>query len=46
MHIPDGFLSIGVSVAMYVIAILFWMLAFKRAKQVIGDKHIPFLAVL
>ena len=46
MHIPDGFLSMSVSITMYIIAILFWFLAFGRAKKVIGDKHIPLLAVL
>lgn len=46
MHIPDGFLSIGVSAMMYVMVFLFWILAFGRAKKVVGEKHIPFLAVI
>ncbi len=46
MHIPDGFLSIEVSVAMWVIVVFFWIIAFKKAKKVTGDKHIPFLSVI
>ena len=46
MHIPDGFLSLEVSAAMYVVAAFFWVLAFRRAKKVVGDRHKPLLAVL
>ncbi|MFH1849820.1 MAG: energy-coupling factor ABC transporter permease [archaeon] len=46
MHIPDGFLGIGVSAAMYALAIAFWVPAFRRAGSVVGDRHVPFLAVL
>jgi cobalt/nickel transport system permease protein len=46
MHIPDGFLSLPVSIGMYVITIIFWIIAFKKAKEKIGEKHVPFLAVI
>ncbi|MCF7860709.1 energy-coupling factor ABC transporter permease [Candidatus Woesearchaeota archaeon] len=46
MHIPDGFLSLPVSIACLVIVILFWIIAFSRAKKVMGEKHVPLLAVI
>ncbi|MBN1157107.1 energy-coupling factor ABC transporter permease [Candidatus Woesearchaeota archaeon] len=46
MHIPDGFLSLPVSLILYAVVFVFWVLAFRKSRKVIGEKHVPFLAVL
>lgn len=46
MHIPDGFLSIEISAIMYVIVIIFWILAFSKSKKTLGSRQVPFLAVI
>lgn len=46
MHIPDGFLTYSVCVITYVGALIFWVFAFRRAKQVLSDKQVPLMATL
>lgn len=46
MHIPDGFLDLKICSITYIIAIIFWFFAFKRAKETLTDKQIPLMAVL
>lgn len=46
MHIPDGFLNLPVAVVTYLITIIFCVIAFKRARKIVDDKHVPMLAIL
>lgn len=46
MHIPDGFLDPLVCIIMYIITIIFWIFSFKKAKQILEDRHIPLMATL
>jgi len=46
VHIPDGFLDLKICSITYIIAIIFWFFAFKRAKETLTDKQIPLMAVL
>jgi len=46
MHIPDGFLNIEVALATYIAAALILVIALKRAKKIMGEKHVPLLSVL
>lgn len=46
MHIPDGFLSTPVWLAMWIITLLILALAFKKTNQRIGEKQVPLMGVL
>ncbi|MCS7116832.1 MAG: energy-coupling factor ABC transporter permease [Nitrososphaerota archaeon] len=46
MHIPDGFLDLHICAITYLATIVFWVFAFRRARQVIDEKHIPLMATL
>ncbi|MEM3736798.1 MAG: energy-coupling factor ABC transporter permease [Candidatus Bathyarchaeia archaeon] len=46
MHIPDGFLDPSTCAATYIATLPFWILAFRRAKNVLSDKQVPLLATL
>ena len=45
VHIPDGYLSPQTCVAMYVVAIPFWMMAAKKVKRELTTKTVPLLSV-
>ncbi|MEM1525324.1 MAG: energy-coupling factor ABC transporter permease [Nitrososphaerales archaeon] len=46
MHIPDGFLDLHICAITYLATIIFLVFAFKRAREVIDEKHIPLMATL
>jgi cobalt/nickel transport system permease protein len=46
MHIPDGFLDLWICALMYILAAIFWIFAFRRTREVLGDKQIPLMATL
>jgi len=46
MHIPDGFLTYSVCAITYIGALIFWVFAFRRAKQVLSDRQVPLMATL
>jgi len=46
MHIPDGFLSLPVSVVLWVISILVIAISLKRVNQDLDEKKIPLMGVL
>jgi cobalt/nickel transport system permease protein len=46
MHIPDGFLSVIVSILLWMISILAVSYALKRAGQDIGERQVPLMGVL
>jgi cobalt/nickel transport system permease protein len=46
MHIPDGFLSVPVSLACWAIALVAVAYALKRANQDLGEKQVPLMGVL
>lgn len=46
MHIPDGFLSVTVAVAMWLISALVIAYALKRANKDLGERQVPLMGVL
>lgn len=46
MHIPDGFLSIGVSIVMWVIALVFIAQALRKVNKTLGERQVPLMGVL
>lgn len=46
MHIPDGFLSIGVIVVCWVLAVVGIGLALWRTRQMLGERQVPVMGVL
>ncbi|HID17446.1 TPA: metal transporter [Candidatus Bathyarchaeota archaeon] len=46
MHIPDGFLDLRICLTTYGLTVLFWIFAFKKAKEMLTDKQVPLMAVL
>ena len=46
MHIPDGFLSVIVSVFLWIISIVMITIALRKVKNEIGDKEVPLMGVL
>jgi cobalt/nickel transport system permease protein len=44
MHIPDGFLTLYVSVPTFIITIIFWIISFKKIK--ITDQQVPIMGLL
>jgi len=46
MHIPDGFLSMAVSVVLWVAAIFFVWLALNRSRHALGERQVPLTGVL
>lgn len=45
MHIPDGFLDLSICAVTYLATLIFWIFAFRRAKHVLSDRHIPLMAI-
>ncbi len=46
MHIPDGFLDLTLTIAMFIIAALIWIPSFYKANKNISERNIPLMAVL
>ncbi len=46
MHIPDGFLSIPVSIVLWVVSIGFIGIALRKTSKQLGEKEIPLMGVL
>lgn len=46
MHIPDGFLSTPVAVALWVISVIVIAYALRRANKDLGEKQVPLMGVL
>ncbi|RCK73244.1 MAG: Substrate-specific component NikM of nickel ECF transporter [Anaerolineae bacterium] len=46
MHIPDGFLSTGVSVVMWIVSIAVIAYSLKRVGNELGERQVPFMGVL
>lgn len=46
MHIPDGFLGPLTCVVMYIIMTPIWWMAFKIAKEKLGNREVPMFAML
>jgi cobalt/nickel transport system permease protein len=46
MHIPDGFLSALVSIALWIVSILVVGYALRRADQDLGERQVPLMGVL
>lgn len=46
MHIPDGFLSIGVSILFWVFSVLGIFVALRRVNKELGEREVPVMGVL
>ncbi|MBA4383166.1 MAG: cobalamin biosynthesis protein CbiM [Anaerolinea sp.] len=46
MHIPDGFLSIPVSILLWVISIIVIGIALRKTNRQLGEKEIPLMGIL
>jgi cobalt/nickel transport system permease protein len=46
MHIPDGFLSLVISAALWTVTLAFLVVAFWRANRTLDEKRIPLMATL
>ncbi len=46
MHIPDGFLSVTVSVLLWIVSIAAIAYALKRVNQDLGERQVPLMGVL
>jgi cobalt/nickel transport system permease protein len=46
MHIPDGFLSVGVSLVLWAVAIVVVGFALKRVNADVGERQVPLMGVL
>jgi len=46
MHIPDGFLSVGVSVVFWVLSIIIIVIALRRVNRDLGEREVPVMGVL
>jgi cobalt/nickel transport system permease protein len=46
MHIPDGFLSVTVSVVFWVISVIFILIALRRVNRELGEREVPVMGVL
>ncbi len=46
MHIPDGFLSVLVSIVLWIVSILVVAYALKRVNQDLGERQVPLMGVV
>ena len=46
LHIPDGFLSLGIAIVCWVIAIAFVGLAVPRSASTLGERQVPLMGVM
>lgn len=46
MHIPDGFLSISVSIVLWVVSIIVIGIALRKTSKQLGEKEIPLMGIL
>lgn len=46
MHIPDGFLSTGVSLILWIVSIAVIAFSLKRVSNELGERQVPFMGVL
>jgi len=46
MHIPDGFLSTGIWVGMWIVSLIILFYSISKVNNKLGDRHIPLMGVL
>ena len=46
MHIPDGFLSVAVSLICWVVAIAIVAIALRQTNHILGERQVPLMGVL
>lgn len=46
MHIPDGFLSVWISLALWAIALVTLSYALRQVNRALGERHVPLMGVL
>ena len=45
MHIPDGYLSPQTYVPFYAVAVAFWAVAFRKIKNELSSRSVPYLGI-
>lgn len=46
MHIPDGFLSVGIAVLLWIVTIVIVAIALRRVSADLGERQVPMMGVL
>lgn len=46
MHIPDGFLSVPVSIAFWIISVIVIKIALQKTNRTLGERQVPLMGVL
>jgi cobalt/nickel transport system permease protein len=46
MHIPDGFLSAGVAIVFWMLAVVFVVISLRRADRQLGERQVPIMGAL
>lgn len=46
MHVPDGFLSVTISIILWIISIVILAIALRKVKYELGDREVPLMGVL
>lgn len=46
MHIPDGFLSVPVSIVFWILSIIVIGIALRKANQTLGERQVPLMGVM
>ncbi len=46
MHIPDGFIGPEISVTTFIITLVFWIIAFAKAKNSLDERQVPIMGLL
>jgi cobalt/nickel transport system permease protein len=46
MHIPDGFISLPIAAVTFAIAIIFWIISFKKVQNNLDEKQVPLMGLL
>lgn len=46
MHIPDGFLSVTISIIFWIVSIIFIAVAIRNTSRQLGDREVPLMGIL
>ncbi len=46
MHIPDGFLSVLVSIVFWIVSVIVIGIALRKTSQTLGERQVPLMGVL
>jgi len=46
LHIPDGFISLTISVITFIVTLLFWVISFMKSKNSLHERQVPIMGLL